>query len=139
APGRLWKDGTSGPKVFYVKKGTDLEKITKEGSGALAWLNNQLTGAKGTWSRSSMLNDGKKVDSIPNVADSTDKWKVNEPFQEFVADQTPWTEPTVQTDYLVAVQDKPDTLPKLTDFITNMPQLKADAATNNGVEDIKVE
>lgn len=139
APGRLWKDGTSGPKVFYVKKGTDLEKITKEGSGALAWLNNQLTGAKGTWSRSSMLNDGKKVDSIPNVADSTDKWKVNEPFQEFVADQTPWTEPTVQTDYLVAVQDKPDTLQKLTDFITNMPQLKADAATNNGVEDIKVE
>lgn len=139
APGRLWKDGTSGPKVFYVKKGTDLEKITKEGSGALAWLNNQLTGAKGTWSRSSMLNDGKKVDSIPNVADSTDKWKVNEPFQEFVADQTPWREPTVQTDYLVAVQDKPDTLPKLTDFITNMPQLKADAATNNGVEDIKVE
>jgi len=139
APGRLWKDGTSGPKVFYVKKGTDLEKITKEGSGALAWLNNQLTGAKGTWSRSSMLNDGKKVDSIPNVTDSTDKWKVNEPFQEFVADQTPWTEPTVQTDYLVAVQDKPDTLPKLTDFITNMPQLKADAATNNGVEDIKVE
>lgn len=139
APGRLWKDGTSGPKVFYVKKGTDLEKITKEGSGALAWLNNQLTGAKGTWSRSSMLNDGKKVDSIPNVADSTDKWKVDEPFQEFVADQTPWTEPTVQTDYLVAVQDKPDTLPKLTDFITNMPQLKADAATNNGVEDIKVE
>lgn len=139
APGRLWKDGTSGPKVFYVKKGTDLEKITKDGSDALDWLNKQLTGAKGTWSRSSMLNDGKKVDSVPNVADSTDKWKVNEPFQEFVADQTPWTEPTVQTDYLVAVQDKPDTLPKLTDFITNMPQLKADAATNNGVEDIKVE
>lgn len=139
APGRLWKDGTSGPKVFYVKKGTDLEKITKEGSGALAWLNDQLTGAKGTWSRSSMLNDGKKVDSVPNVAESANKWKVNEPFQEFVAYQTPWTEPTVQTDYLVAVQDKPDTLPKLTDFITNMPQLKADAATNNGVEDIKVE
>lgn len=139
APGRLWKDGTSGPKVFYVKKGTDLEKITKEGSGALAWLNNQLTGAKGTWSRSSMLNDGKKVNSVPNVAESANKWKVDEPFQEFVADQTPWTEPTVQTDYLVAVQDKPDTLPKLTDFITNMPQLKADAATNNGVEDIKVE
>ncbi len=139
APGRLWKDGTSGPKVFYVKKGTDLEKITKEGSGALSWLNDQLTGAKGTWSRSSMLNDGKKVDSIPNVADSDNKWKVNEPFQEFVADQTPWTEPTVQADYLVAVQGKEDSLPKLTDFITNMPQLKADAAMNNGVEDIKVE
>lgn len=139
APGRLWKDGTSGPKVFYVKKGTDLEKITKEGDGALAWLNNQLTGAKGTWSRSSMLNDGKKVDSVPNVAESANKWKVDESFQEFVADQKDWTEPEVQTDYLVAVQDKEDSLPKLTDFITNMTQLKADAASNNGVEDIKVE
>lgn len=139
APGRKWKDGTDGPKVFYVKKGTDLEKITKEGDGALAWLNNQLTGAKGTWSRSSMLNDGKKVDSVPNVAESANKWKVDESFQEFVADQKDWTEPEVQTDYLVAVQDKEDSLPKLTDFITNMTQLKADAASNNGVEDIKVE
>lgn len=45
----------------------------------------------------------------------------------------------MQADYLVAVQGKEDSLPKLTDFITNMPQLKADAAMNNGVEDIKVE
>ena len=139
APGRLWTDGTSGPKVFYVKKGTDLEKITKEGSKALDWLNNQLTGAKGTWSRSSMLNDGIKVDTIPNVAKSDGKWKVNESFQEFVADQKDWTEPAVQTDYLVAVQDDADSLPKLTDFITNMPELKAEAALKDGVEDIKVE
>ena len=147
APGRLWSDGTSGPKVFYVKKGTDISQITKIINGkqvnVLEMLKGSLTGATGTWKRSSMLNDGKKVTEVKDVADVTgdwkDGWKVNEPFQEFVADQTPWTEPTVQTDYLVAVQDKPDTLPKLTDFITNMPQLKADAATNNGVEDIKVE
>lgn len=137
APGRLWKDGTSGPKVFYVKKGTDLEKITKNGSKALDWLNSQLTGATGKWSRSSMLNDGKTVDPITDVSKSDDKWKVNEPFQEFVAEQTPWTEPTVQTDYLVAVQEK--SLPKLTDFIANMTQFEADNAKKNGVEDIKVD
>lgn len=147
APGRLWKDGTSGPKVFYVKKGTDISQITKIINGkqvnVLEMLKGSLTGATGTWKRSSMLNDGKKVTEVKDVADVTgdwkDGWKVNEPFQEFVADQTPWTEPTVQTDYLVAVQDDPNTLPKLTDFITNMPQLKADAAVNNGIEDIKVE
>ncbi|WP_112928779.1 InlB B-repeat-containing protein [Gardnerella leopoldii] len=147
APGRLWSDGTSGPKVFYVKKGTDISQITKIINGkqvnVLEMLKGSLTGATGTWKRSSMLNDGKKVTEVKDVADVTgdwkDGWKVNEPFQEFVADQTPWTEPAVQTDYLVAVQDDPDTLPKLTDFITNMPQLKADAAVNNGIEDIKVE
>lgn len=147
APGRLWKDSTSGPKVFYVKKGTDISQITKIINGkqvnVLEMLKGSLTGATGTWKRSSMLNDGKKVTEVKDVADVTgdwkDGWKVNEPFQEFVADQTPWTEPTVQTDYLVAVQDDPNTLPKLTDFITNMPQLKADAAVNNGIEDIKVE
>lgn len=139
APGRLWNDGTSGPKVFYVKKGTDLEKITKEGSKALDWLNNQLTGAKGTWSRSSMLNDGIKVDTIPNVAKSEGKWKVNESFQEFVADQTPWTEPEVQTDYLVAVQDKRGTLPKLDEYLTNLDDLKKEAETKGEIKDVKIE
>ncbi len=139
AAGRLWKDGTSGPKVFYVKKGTDLEKITKKGSGALAWLNKQLTGAKGTWSRSSMLNDGIRVDTIPNVAKSDGKWKVNEPFQEFVADQTPWTEPDVRTDYLVAVQDKRDTLPKLDEYLTNLDDLKKEAETKGDIKDVTIE
>ena len=138
APGRKWKDGTDGPKVFYVKKGTDLSHIPYSASdqtSALTRLQENLTNAKGTWNRSSMINGKEEVTPIDDVSN----WKVDKPFQEFVADQTPWTEPTVQTDYLVAVQDKPDTLPKLTDFITNMSQLKADAAVNNGIEDIKVE
>ena len=138
APGRKWKDGTDGPKVFYVKKGTDLSQIPYSASdqtSALTRLQENLTNAKGTWNRSSMINGKEEVTPIDDVSN----WKVDKPFQEFVADQTPWTEPTVQTDYLVAVQDKPDTLPKLTDFITNMSQLKADAAVNNGIEDIKVE
>lgn len=146
APGRLWNDGTSGPKVFYVKKGTDISQIpysSSDPTNALEKLKANLTKATGTWKRSSMLNDGKKLDEVKDVAKTDDKWKdgwkVNESFQEFVADQTPWTEPDVQSDYLVAVQDKRDTLPKLTDFITNMSQLKADAAVNNGIEDIKVE
>lgn len=138
APGRKWKDGTDGPKVFYVKKGTDLSQIPYSASdqtSALTRLQENLTNAKGTWNRSSMINGKEEVTPIDDVSN----WKVDKPFQEFVADQTPWTEPTVQTDYLVAVQDKPDTLPKLTDFITNMSQLKADAAVSNGIEDIKVE
>ena len=137
APGRLWKDGTSGPKVFYVKKGTDLEKITKEGSGALAWLNNQLTGAKGTWSRSSMLNDGKKVDSIPNVADSTDKWKVNEPFQEFVADQEPLATPEVKSNTLLAIRGDKKTLPEPKDYIANYDSL-IDKTKNPNVKSVTV-
>ena len=152
APGRLWKDGTSGPKVFYVKKGTDISKIpysSSDSTNALVRLKENLTNATGTWKRSSMLNDGKKLAEVKDVADVTgewkDGWKVNESFQEFVADQKDWTEPAVQTDYLVAVQDDADTLPKLTDFITNMPELKAeaalkdDAALKDKVEDIKVE
>ena len=152
APGRLWKDGTSGPKVFYVKKGTDISKIpysSSDPTNALEELKANLTNATGTWKRSSMLNDGKKVTEVKDVADVTgdwkDGWKVNESFQEFVADQKDWPEPAVQTDYLVAVQDDADTLPKLTDFITNMSELKAeaalkdDAALKDKVEDIKVE
>ncbi|PNP90184.1 InlB B-repeat-containing protein [Gardnerella sp. DNF00502] len=146
APGRLWKDGTSGPKVFYVKKGTDISNIpysSSDSTNALVRLKENLTNATGTWKRSSMLNDGKKLAEVKDVADVTgewkDGWKVNESFQEFVADQKDWTEPAVQTDYLVAVQDDADSLPKLTDFITNMHELKAEAALKDGVEDIKVE
>ena len=121
APGRKWKkDGTSGPKVFYVKKGTDLSKITKTVDGktvnVLEMLQNNLTNPTGKWSRSSMLNDGKTVDAIADVANSTGKWQVNEPFQEFVAGQATWIEPEVPPDYLAAVQDDLTTFPKLVDL-----------------------
>lgn len=146
APGRLWTDGTSGPKVFYVKKGTDISKIpysSTDSTNALVRLKENLTNATGTWKRSSMLNDGKKVTEVKDVAKTDDNWKdgwkVNEPFQEFVADQTPWTEPDVQTDYLVAVQDKRDTLPALDDYLTNLDALKKEAETKGEIKDVKIE
>ncbi|MFP1695068.1 InlB B-repeat-containing protein [Gardnerella greenwoodii] len=163
APGRKWDDGTSGPKVFYVKKGTNLAdikvkvKVKVEGRDnefiekeekALDFLQNSLTHPTGKWSRSSMLNDGNKVAEVKDVADVTGDWKdgwhVNEPFQEFVADQKDWTEPEVQTDYLVAVQDKHGTLPALDKYLTNLDALKAEAetVTKDGktiVQDVKIE
>ncbi|EPI59585.1 repeat protein [Gardnerella vaginalis JCP8070] len=157
APGRLWTDGTSGPKVFYVKKGTNLADITvkvkvKGSDGttkekeekALDFLQSNLTKPTGKWSRSSMLNDGKKVAEVKDVATVTkdwkDGWKVNEPFQEFVADQTPWTEPDVKKDYFVAVQGDASTLPKLKDYVINLKALCDEAKIDaNNVADVKVE
>ncbi|MFW0895423.1 InlB B-repeat-containing protein [Gardnerella sp. Marseille-Q9179] len=144
APKRKWKDGTDGPKVFYVKKGANLADITvkvTDSDGkitdvkALDFLQNNLTNPTGKWSRSSMINGKEKVTPIDDVSD----WKVNEPFQEFVAGQTPWTEPEVQTDYLVAVQDKRDTLPKLEEYLTNLADLKKDADAKGDIEDVKIE
>ena len=123
AAGRKWKDGADGPKVFYVKKGANLADITvkvtdSDGNTteekALDFLQNNLTNPTGKWSRSKMINGKEEVTPIGNVSD----WHVNEPFQEFVADQTPWAEPKVQTDYLVAVQGRPDTLPALNKYLT---------------------
>ena len=138
APGRKWKDGTSGPKVFYVKKGTDLSHIpysSSDSTNALTRLKENLTNATGTWSRSSMINGKEEVTPITNVSD----WQVNKPFQEFVADQTPWTQPEVQTDYFVAVQDKRDTLPPLDKYLTNLDALKKEAEAKGEIKDVKVE
>lgn len=131
APGRKWNDDTSGPKVFYVKKGTDLEKITKNGSKALDWLNSQLTGATGKWSRSSMRNDGIKVDTIPNVAESEGKWIVNESFQEFVADQEPLATPDARNDTLLAIRGDKSTLPEPKDYIANYAVFDGDNKNPN--------
>lgn len=138
APGRLWNDGTSGPKVFYVKKGTDISQIpysSSDPNNALEELKANLTNATGTWSRSSMINGKEEVTPITNVSD----WQVNKPFQEFVADQTPWTQPEVQTDYFVAVQDKRDTLPPLDKYLTNLDALKKEAEAKGKIKDVKVE
>ena len=147
APGRLWNDGTSGPKVFYVKKGTDISQIpysSSDPTNALEKLKANLTKATGTWKRSSMLNDGKKVTEVKDVAKTDDNWKdgwkVNEPFQEFVADQTPWTEPEVKKDYFVAVQGDASTLPNLKDYVINLKTLCDEAKIDaNNVADVKVE
>ena len=148
APGRKWKiDGTNGPKVFYVKKGTDLSQITKTVDGktvnVLEMLQNNLTNPTGKWSRSSMLNDGKKVAEVKDVADVSgdwkDGWQVNEPFQEFVAGQDPWVEPKVQTDYLVAVQGKSE-LPALDKYLTEESFKALQKAKAEGeIEDVKFE
>ena len=147
APGRLWKDGTSGPKVFYVKKGTDISQIpysSSDSTNALEKLKANLTNATGIWKRSSMLNDGMKLDEIKNVAKTDDKWKdgwkVNESFQEFVADQKAWTEPDVKKDYFVAVQGDASTLPNLKDYVINLKALCDEAKIDaNNVADVKVE
>ena len=138
APKRKWKDGSDGPKVFYVKKGTDLSQIpysSDDPTSALTRLKENLTNAIGTWNRSSMINGKEEVTPIDDVSN----WKVNEPFQEFVADQKDWTQPEVQSDYLVAVQDKPGTLPKLEDYLTNLDDLKKEAETKGDVKDVTIE
>ena len=144
AAGRKWKDGTDGPKVFYIKKGANLADITVQVTSsdgtttdekALTFLQNNLTNPTGKWSRSSMINGKEEVKPIGDVSN----WKVNEPFQEFVAGQTPWTQPEVQTDYLVAVQDKRDTLPTFDKYLTNLADLKKDAETKGEIKDVTIE
>ncbi|MFU0574351.1 InlB B-repeat-containing protein [Gardnerella vaginalis] len=142
APKRKWKDGSDGPKVFYVKKGANLADITvkvtdSDGNTteekALDFLQNNLTNPTGKWSRSKMINGKEEVTPIDNVSD----WKVDKPFQEFVADQTPWTKPKVQTDYLVAVQGKSE-LPALEKYLTkeSFDALK-EAKKKGEIEDVK--
>ncbi|MBF9314704.1 LPXTG cell wall anchor domain-containing protein [Bifidobacteriaceae bacterium NR002] len=156
APKRKWKDGSDGPKVFYVKKGANLAdttvKVTDSDGNTtdvkvLDFLKSKLINPTDSWSRSSMINGEEKVTPIDNVSD----WHVNEPFQEFVADQKAWTQPEVHTDYLVAVQDKRDTLPSLDKYLTNLDALEeeAEAVKKDGkivkdkygkiVKDVKVE
>ena len=144
APGRLWKDGTSGPKVFYVKKGTDISKIpysSTDPANALDELKANLTNATGTWKRSSMLNDGKKLDEVEDVADVTgewkDGWKVNESFQEFVADQTPLATPEVKGNTLLAIRGDKETLPNPEDYIVNYANL-IDKEQNPNVKSVTV-
>lgn len=137
APGRLWNDKTSGPKVFYVKKGTDISQITKTVGGktvnVLEMLQNNLTGAKGTWSRSSMRNDGSDVKAIEPVTN----WTVNESFQEFVADQKPLATPDVKSDTLLAIRGDKETLPSPEKYIANYDSL-TDTEKNPNVESVTV-
>lgn len=121
AAGRKWNDGSDGPKVFYVKKGANLAdikvKVTNSDGvtteeNALTFLQNKLINPTGKWSRSRMINGKEEVTPIDNVSD----WKVDKPFQEFVAGQATWIDPEVPTDYLAAVQDDLTTFPKLADL-----------------------
>ncbi|WP_421788286.1 InlB B-repeat-containing protein [Gardnerella sp. DNF01141] len=137
APGRKWKDGTDGPKVFYVKKGTDLSQIpysADDQTSALNRLKENLTNATGSWSRSGMINGKEEVTHIENVSD----WKVNEPFQEFVAEQDPLATPEVTPNTLRAICKDEGTLPKPEDYIANYADL-IDKTKNPNVESVAVE
>lgn len=137
APGRLWNDGTSGPKVFYVKKGTNLSQIpysSSDSTSALNRLKENLTNATGSWSRSSMINGKEEVTHIENVSD----WKVNKPFQEFVAEQDPLATPKVKDNTLRAIRGDEKTLPKPEDYIANYADL-IDKTKNPNVESVAVE
>ena len=105
AAGRAWKDGKTGPKVLYIKKGVDISKIDEHGKpvtdpkkSILAWLGNQLYGYKADWTKSSM----EGIDQIDSMTDhgkalpagtADEAWKSNNAFQEFVAHQTPYVDP----------------------------------------------
>ena len=139
AAGRLWKnDGTDGPKVFYVKKGTDLSKITKTVDGktvnVLEMLQNNLTNPTGSWSRSSMRNDGSDVKAIEPVK----SWIVNEPFQEFVAGQDSLATPNVKSNTLLAIRGDEKTLPNPKKYIANYDSL-TDTEKNPNVKSVTVE
>ena len=138
APGRKWKnDGTDGPKVFYVKKGTDLSKITKTVDGktvnVLEMLQNNLTNPTGKWSRSSMRNDGSDVKAIEPVT----SWIVNEPFQEFVAGQDSLATPDVKSNTLLAIRGDGGTLPSPEKYIANYDSL-IDKTKNPNVKSVAV-
>lgn len=139
AAGRLWKnDGTDGPKVFYVKKGTNLSKITKTVDGktvnVLEMLQNNLTNPTGSWSRSSMRNDGSDVKAIEPVK----SWIVNEPFQEFVAGQDSLATPNVKSNTLLAIRGDGGTLPSPEKYIANYDSL-IDKTKNPNVKSVTVE
>ncbi|RFT38612.1 hypothetical protein CG399_01995, partial [Bifidobacteriaceae bacterium NR015] len=139
APGRKWKiDGTDGPKVFYVKKGTDLSKITKTVDGktvnVLEMLQNNLTNPTGKWKRSSMRNDGSDVKAIEPVTN----WTVNESFQEFVADQEPLSTPEVESNTLLAIRGDKTTLPDPKDYIKNYADFDGEHKNPN-VDSVTVE
>lgn len=133
APGRQWDDGTTGPKVFYVRKGTNIRDIKDAaGRSVLDKLAASLTGVTG-WSRSSMLNDGIKVDPIDDMSSAS--WVVKEPFQEFVAIQTKNVVPITKSSMEFAIRKDDSTLPAPEKFIENYDLLRTDP----NVDSVRVE
>ncbi len=141
APGRLWSDGTSGPKVFYVKKNSNVNdiKINYDGSekSILSILSGMLTGATG-WSQSNMNPiDKNNVKDKVEYSEEVKNWIMGgHAFQEFVANQTPLAKPKGLDHALLAVQGVDKSLPKLEEYIENYTsELKKDP----NISDIKVE
>ena len=136
APGRMWRDGSTGPKVLYIKKDTDISKLDKDGKpitdpkdSVLAWLGDQLVGYEGDWSKSNM--EGITAESSMNAAHATNPaaWLSKDAFQEFVARQKSVVDPSVKKEIVITQYGQ---VPDAKDFIANMAAIEKDnIATNN--------
>ena len=135
APGRMWRDGSTGPKVLYIKKDTDISKLDKDGKpitdpkdSVLAWLGNQLVGYEGDWSKSNM--DGITAESSMNAAHATNPaaWLSKDAFQEFVARQKTVVEPSVKSEIVITQYGQ---VPDAKAFIDNMAAIEKDNIATN--------
>ena len=129
ANGRIWKDGTAGPKVYYIRKGMDISKLDKNGvpiadgdtskTSILDYLGAQLYGYQGSWSKSSM----QGIAGDEHVGDKPGEWLANNAFQEFVAHQTDVVIPRLMSERAVLTGAN---LPQGADYIENMKELLQD-------------
>ena len=124
AAGRAWKDGSTGPKVLYIKKGVDISKIDQHGKpvsdskqSILAWLGNQLYGYTNDWTKSSM----EGITLIEKMSTQPGAWLSNNAFQEFVAHQTAYTDPVGGVEKTII---KGTAAPAAIDFVQNADQFK---------------
>ena len=146
APGRKWSDGSTGPKVLYIRKGMDISRLDEHGKpikandtttpSILDVLGGKLSGYDHDWSKSSMegidlINSMKEHGAALPAGSADDAWKSNDAFQEFVAHQTPHSEPQVIENYIAVIQKTP--VPSPNDFIKNDKDLKALLMKNNVV------
>ena len=141
ANGRIWKDGTAGPKVYYIRKGMDISKLDKNGvpiadgdtskTSILDYLGAQLYGYQGSWSKSSM----QGIAGDEHVGDKPGEWLANNAFQEFVAHQTDVVIPRLMSERVVLTGAD---LPQARSYIENMKELLQDTlkdADNDGKPD----
>ena len=129
ANGRIWKDGTAGPKVYYIRKGMDISKLDKNGvpiaegdtskTSILDYLGAQLYGYQGSWSKSSM----QGIAGDEHVGDNPGEWLANNAFQEFVAHQTDVVIPRLMSERVVLTGAD---LPQARSYIENMKELLKD-------------
>lgn len=128
AAGRIWADGTTGPKVYYVKKGMDISRLDEQGvpikqgenkKSILDALGEQLYGYQHAWSKSSM----QGITEDDTVGDNPGEWLAANAFQEFVAKQSAVIEPTLVDERVIL---KGDALPHARDFIANIAELEGD-------------
>ena len=130
APGRKWADGSTGPKVLYIKKGMDISHLDEHGRpipagdtttpSILDVLGSKLSAYDHDWSKSSM--DGITLIKSMKEGAGENGWKSNNAFQEFVAHQKPHTKPETIAEYQAIIQNT--TVPTPNDFIKNDQDLK---------------